>query len=503
MKARFEFGNVKLDVSHFGEGPREAPAEDAPFRVLLLGDFSGRDGRAKPAGIGRPRRVDRDSFDDVLRKCGTELQIPLGGGSISLWFNEIDDFEPGRLYRRVPLFEKLRQLRERLLDPATFREAAGDLSAPAEPAAGPLPPAPDTARMASRSLLDEAVTSTESRGGTASGSAPDELRAFLDRAVAPHLVPREDPKQAELVALVDQAASAQMRALLHLPAYQALEAAWRGLLFTVRRISDDSRVKLEILDISKRALAEDLLPAARLETTATYEALTGPAETPGAEPWAVIGGNYFFDSTETDLILLHRLAVLARAAGAPFIAGVRPSLLGCADVSALPDPEKWTSDEDPEMRAAWDRLRELPEARYLGLALPRFLLRLPYGKETQEAEAFDFEEVAAGFGHEDYLWGNSVFLCISLLAESFVEAGWRMRLAKFLEVGGLPLHVTKVDGEAAVKPVAEVQMTEDVALRILDAGLMPVVSLKDRDTVRLVRFQSIASPAKALAGRWG
>lgn len=496
MKERFEFGDVKLDVSHFGEGQRAAPAEDAPFRILLLGDFSGRDGGTTTgsAGFGRPRPVDRDSFDDVLRKCGAELQIPLGSGAIPLWFNELDDFEPGCVYRRVPLFEKLRQLRERLRDPATFREAAGVLAAPAGEAASQ---APGAARLASRNLLNEAVASTEIRG------APDELRAFLDRAVAPHLVPRADPKQAEVIALVDQAASAQMRALLHLPAFQALEAAWRGLFFTVRRIADDSRVKLELLDVSKRALTEDLLPASRLEMTATYRALAGPLQGPGAEPWTLIAGHYFFDRTESDLAILHRLAVLARAAGAPFIGGAGPGLLSCSDVAALPEPRNWASDENPGMREVWDRLRELPEARYLGLALPRFLLRLPYGKDTQEADAFDFEESAPGFGHEEYLWGNPVFLCISLLAESFVEDGWRMRPGKFLDVGGLPLHVTKVGGESVVKPVAEVQMTENAALRILDAGLMPVVSVKDRDTARLVRFQSIASPAKALAGRWG
>lgn len=500
MKERFEFGNVKLDVSHFGEERHAAPAEDAPFRILLLGDFSGHDRHEKVPGTSRTRPVDRDSFDDVLRKCGAELRIPLGSGAISLWFNELDDFEPDQLYRSVPLFEKLRQLRERLLDPATFREAAGVLSAPAVEAP---PHAPDAGLLASRSLLDEAIASSENRGETDSSGAPDQLRAFLDAAVAPHLTPRADPKQAEAVALVDQAASAQMRALLHLHEFQALEAAWRGIFFTVRRIADDSRVKLEIFDISKRALAEDLLPASDLETTAMYKAVAGPVGTPGAEPWALIAGNYFFDRSESDLALLHRLAVLGRAAGAPFIAGARPGLVGCSGVSALPDPAQWTGDGNAEMREAWNRLRELPEARYLGLALPRFLLRLPYGKETQEAEAFDFEEVAAGFSHEDYLWGNPVFLCINLLAESFVEDGWQMRLGKFLDVGGLPLHVAKVGGEVAVKPVAEVQLTENAALRVLDEGLMPFVSLKDRDTARLVRFQSIASPAKALAGRWG
>lgn len=498
MNARIGFGEVKLEVSERSDAVRGVPSPETPFRILLLGDFSGHDSRAKaatPLARRRPQSVDRDNFDDVLRKSGVELQIPLGDARASLWFSELSDFEPGRMYARLPLFEKLREVRNRLQDPAEFREAAASLDAPAGDA-----PIPDASRMASRGLLDEAILSTENRG--AESIVPDEFAAFVNRAVAPHLTPKSDPKQAELIALVDQAASAQMRALLHLPGFQALESAWRGVEFVVRRIEDDSRIKLHILDVSKQELAEDVGDAQNVKRSALYKlmAMKGTGAT-GGEPWALIAGDYIFDYSERDVSLLSRFAELARAAGAPFAGGASLGFIGCHGIEDLAEPDNWI--DTGTAGEAWETLRQLPEARYLGLALPRFLLRLPYGQSTRPVEEFNFEEAKNGLAHEEYLWGNPAFLCVSLLAESFAEEGWQMRPGNHAELGGLPLHVYHEAGESVAKPVAEALVPEEVALRVLDAGVMPIVSFKNRDSVRFLRFQSIASPPKELAGRWG
>ncbi len=144
----------------------------------------------------------------------------------------------------------------------------------------------------------------------------------------------------------------------------------------------------------------------------------------------------------------------------------------------------------------------MPEASAIGLALPRFLLRLPYGKKTDPIESFDFEEMPEAPSHEDYLWGNPAFACAALLAQSFSEYGWEMRPGAHAQIDGLPLHVYQRDGESELKPCAEALLTEDAAAHILENGLMPLVSLKERDSVRLVRFQSIAKPLRALAGGW-
>lgn len=137
------------------------------------------------------------------------------------------------------------------------------------------------------------------------------------------------------------------------------------------------------------------------------------------------------------------------------------------------------------------------------MALPRFLLRLPYGKKTDPIESFDFEEMPEAPAHEDYLWGNPAFAWAVLLAQSFREYGWEMRPGLHAQIDGLPLHVYEHDGESELKPCAEALLTEEAAAHVLDNGPMPLVSLKGRDAAQLVRFQSIAEPLRSLAGRWG
>ncbi|MDE3181629.1 MAG: type VI secretion system contractile sheath large subunit [Acidobacteriota bacterium] len=513
MAKPYDFGEINLGVRADEARSKMSSSEETPFRILIMGDFSGEMGRAsggsaKPLRDRRPILIDRDNFDDVLRKSRAGIRIPLGEGESSLWFSDIDDFHPDRVYERAPFFQKLRDLRKRLSDPASFPEAAAELGIAASAKANDQetvkpPDPPDVAAMAGRNLLDDAIVSTESRG---SGSEPASggLAEFLNRAVAPHLVARPDPKQSEVIDLIDSAMSGQMCALLHIPAFQALEAAWRAVFFLTRRIETGVQLELCLLDVSKQELAEDLAPGRDLKDTCIYKLVVEQTvRTPGAEPWAVMAGNYTFERASSDLVLLSRLARIAAEAGAPFITGASPRFLGCEAISDLPDPKAWKSPEDSQDEKVWKALRAAPESAWLGLALPRFLLRLPYGKDTSEIASFKFEEMTEKSSHEDYLWGNPAFLCVLLLAEAFTSEGWEMQPGAFLETGGLPLHVYKgEDGEPEATPCAEVLMTEDAAERILQNGLMPFVSLKNCDAIRLLRFQSVGEPLRKLSARW-
>jgi type VI secretion system protein ImpC len=196
------------------------------------------------------------------------------------------------------------------------------------------------------------------------------------------------------------------------------------------------------------------------------------------------------------------MAAVARHAGAPFIAAASSPILGCASFAETPEPRGWKPLDDSEAAQSWDALRRLSQANWLALALPRFLLRLPYGKQTESTEAFAFEEFPAEPHHEDYLWGNPALACAYLLGEAFTESGWNLRPGEINEITGLPAHVYRRDGELHLKPCAEALLTEHAAEGILDQGLMPLLSVKGSDSVRLVRFQSIADPAAPLAGRW-
>ncbi|MGH9430656.1 MAG: type VI secretion system contractile sheath domain-containing protein, partial [Terriglobia bacterium] len=489
--------------------------------IALLGDFSGRANRGlSEAGAALARRrvvpVDRDNFDEVLARAGASLGIPFEGPkgpSLALHFKELDDFHPDQLFQRAPLFRKLRQLRARLADPSTFAAAAEELGmAPApRPAAetrgsSVQPPAtPDPSRLATGSLLDDMIEQTEAR--PSHSQRPDDLQEFIRRVVAPHLAPDADPRQPEVLARIDKRASLLMGALLHHPDFQALEAAWRGVFFLARRMETDSQLQLCLLDISKDELAADLLSQASpqdLRSTGIYKLLVEhTVHTPGAEPWSLLAGNYTFGPAREDAELLGRIAKLASAAGAPFLSAAGFGVLGSESIAQIANPREWKPVGDNEIVPAWHALRKLPEATYLGLALPRFLLRLPYGKDTDFIEQFDFEEMLEPPEHEDYLWGNPALACVLLLAQAFSARGWEMRPGEYSEITGLPLHVYRQDGESQAKPCAEVLLTTEAADHIMERGVMALASLKGQDAARLVRFQSLADPIRALSGRWG
>ena len=156
-----------------------------------------------------------------------------------------------------------------------------------------------------------------------------------------------------------------------------------------------------------------------------------------------------------------------------------------------------------ESGAAWAALRGLPEARHLGLVLPQVLLRQPYGKGSDRIETFPFEEMGSGAMHESFLWGNGAFVAGHLLADLFRAEGWEMTASGPGELDDLPVFKFAEDGETKVKPCAEVWLSERTGERILDQGLMPLLSIKGRGAVRLAGLQSVAQPAAALSIRCG
>jgi type VI secretion system protein ImpC len=204
--------------------------------------------------------------------------------------------------------------------------------------------------------------------------------------------------------------------------------------------------------------------------------------------------------TTQDVEVLANMARIARAARAPFIAGAHTLLLGCPSLVTSPDPHGWK--EDPVAQEAWQQVRQLPEAAFLGLALPRLLLRLPYGKNAATTEQFAFEEMPAGAPHDNYLWGNPAFACALLLGQSFSQSGWNLRPGELSEIDRLPVAIYQEEDERLQKPCAEVLLTHRAIDEMLNKGLMALLSQKDRDAVRLGRFQSVASPPTPLGGRW-
>ncbi|HEX3748176.1 MAG TPA: type VI secretion system contractile sheath large subunit [Bryobacteraceae bacterium] len=427
---------------HLGEQDEAEPVEldpERPFRVLLAGDFSGRSWRENPAAPFKPVRVDRDNFDDVLASLGVSLNIH----GVTLNFREFEDFHPDAILQ-TPLFQNI----DRML------------------AAKAPPPAAATARApSSGSLLDQLLDEQEPvADAPVNVSDAEDLAGFIKRATKGHLEPRPDPTREQRTAQRLALTSELLQGILHHPRMQAIEAAWRALYMLIRGLDTDTDLHVYLLDIT--------LPELVSEMSAVQKELRRKG------PWALIAGNYTFAQTELDAQVLRRLAALGSSLGAPFLAEAQLPREG--------------------VDQAWTDLRHSPDAAWIGLALPRFLLRLPYGKATEAIEGFPFEEMPQS-EHGSYLWGNPAFLCAYLLGKSYLQQGWGMtRIERRLD--NLPMHVYREDGEPVAKPCAEVLMTEKEAETLLEAGFMPVASIKEQPAAMVVRFQSIAEPLAPLAG---
>ena len=490
------------------ESERGGVVDEPPFRILVVGDFSG-NAEKRAVTSRNPIEIDRDNFDEVINRLGTSLDVDLQDQTITLRFTELDDFHPDRIFAQVPLFTDLKDVRRRLKNEDTFYEAAREVRSwfptPAGEKEEPAAPAGDAGEEAPQDLLGQ-ILSQPGGGAVPKPSRSreaQELNSLLSELVRPYLVRVDENERAPLIAAVDGATSELMRKILHNHEFQALEAAWRGLFLLVRKTETDTDLSIHLLDLGKDELAEDLRSASNLSETALYKTLIEDAlETPGGEPWSLIIGAYDFSPNVDDAATLVRVSKLAAGADAPFVSHMRPDVLGVHSLDGNADPRTWKLSADSEAGKLWSTLRSMPESEYLGMTIPRFLARLPYGADTEPLETFTFEEFDRAPEHDKYLWANACFACGLLLAQSYRESEWEMGSHLKQDLEGLPLHTYKQDGETVYTPCAEVQLTHDACDRLMEFGLMPLVSYKNTDHVKLARIQSITDPVTKLKGRW-
>ena len=257
-----------------------------------------------------------------------------------------------------------------------------------------------------------------------------------------------------LIGEIDTAIGAQLNAILHAPEYQELEASWRALWMLVRAADADAGVKVKVLDISKRELARSLRkfrgnawdqsPMFRR----VYEEEFGQF---GGEPFGVLVGDYAFDHRLDDIVLLRDIAKIAAAAHAPFIAAAASSLLQMDSWAEVANPRELTRIFLTPEYVAWRALRAEEDSRYVGLCMPRFLARLPYGPATDPLDAFAFEEDTEGADYSRLLWGNAAFAFAANVVRAFATYGWCVRIRGIDRGGvveGLPvLHHPTADGD--------------------------------------------------------
>jgi len=353
-------------------------------------------------------------------------------------------------------------------------------------------------------LLDEILEAGSPEPADKGRSRPKtDWDRFLGDIVRPHLVPDIGDQQDAMVAALDKTISESMRNILHHSAFQATESAWRALRFCLRRLETDERLAVYLLDVTHSELASDLTAHEDIRDTAVYKKLsTAALQHCGEAPWALLAGLYSFSALKKDAVTLARLGAMGQMLGAPFVGEGDTGLVNCPSLGASPDPSDWKMEIDPDGEKAWQVIRTLPEAGWVGLTTPRFILRLPYGENTDPVDAFDFEEMTDPVSHEDYLWACPVFAVVQILGRTFTQHGWKWSRGLSNEIDDLPIPLVEEGGQKTIKSSAEAFLSERALEIFVANGLMPLVAFKDGGRVRLARFQSIADPPTRLNGPW-
>jgi type VI secretion system protein ImpC len=306
-----------------------------------------------------------------------------------------------------------------------------------------------------------------------------------------------------MIAALDRKLTEQVNLILHNEDFQQLEGAWRGLHHLVNNTETDEMLKIRVLNISKKDVGKTLK---KFKGTAWdqsplfkkfYEEEYGQF---GGEPYGCIVGDYHFDHSPPDVELLGEMAQVAAAAHAPFIAGASPTLMQMDSWQELANPRDLTKIFGTPEYAAWRSLREADDARYIGLAMPRFLARLPYGEKTNPVEEFAFEEDTEGAKHDKYAWANSAYAMAVNINRSFKEYGWCSQI-RGVESGGavmgLPTHTFPTDdGGVDMKCPTEIAISDRREAELAKNGFMPLVHRKNSDFAAFIGAQSLQRPAE-------
>lgn len=301
-----------------------------------------------------------------------------------------------------------------------------------------------------------------------------------------------------MIAAIDRKLSEQINQILHHADFQKLEGAWRGLHHLVNNTETDEQLKIRVMNISKAELGKTLK---RYKGTnwdqsplfkKVYEEEYGQF---GGEPFGCLVGDYHFDQSAPDVELLGEMSKVAAAAHSPFITGVSPTVMQMESWQELANPRDLTKIFTTPEYAAWRSLRESEDARYLGLAMPRFLARQPYGARSAPVEEFNFEEDTGAADHGKYTWANAAYAMAVNINRSFKEYGWCSRI-RGIESGGavegLPTHSFPTDdGGVDMKCPTEIAISDRREAELAKAGFMPLVHRKNSDFAAFIGAQSL------------
>ncbi|MEM8985873.1 MAG: type VI secretion system contractile sheath large subunit [Pseudomonadota bacterium] len=369
--------------------------------------------------------------------------------------------------------------------------------------------APVEAESQGPSLLDEIMQQTKLKPADEGYQiAKKGVEAFIAEMLAPTRTDEKVNKSAVdlMIAEIDRKLSGQVDEILHNEQVQKLESAWRGLKFVVDRTNFRENIKIEMLNVSKDDLLEDFEDAPEIVQSGLYKHVyTAEFGQFGGEPVGAIIANYDFGAGPQDMKLLQHSASVAAMSHAPFIAAAGPQMFGLDDYQELGNLKDLKAVFEGPQYAKWRSFRESEDARYVGLTAPRFLLRLPYGEESNPVKAFNYEENVKD-SHDRYLWGNTAFAFASRLTDSFAKYRWCPNIIGPQSGGAvedLPLHQYEAMGDIETKIPTEVLVSDRREFELAEEGFIGLTMRKGSDNAAFFSANSAQKPKNFGQGKDG
>jgi type VI secretion system protein ImpC len=352
------------------------------------------------------------------------------------------------------------------------------------------------------SLLDSIVSQGRFGKDTASQErGKDMVKEFVNQVLEGKMTLSRDAEATigKRIADIDRLVSLQLNEVLHNPAFQKLEATWRGIKHLMDESETGSNLKIKLMNVSKKELLRDLQRAPEFDQSSffkkVYEEEFGVY---GGSPFAALVGDYEFGRGAEDVELLEKISQVASAAHAPFLSAASPSLLNLEEFGQITGIRDVSKVFDSTEYAKWKGFRASDDSRYVALVMPHVLMREPYGKDTRQIEEFAFEEGVDGKDHSKYLWGNAAYSLAARLTQSFAKYGWCAAI-RGVEGGGLvegmAFHNFRTDeGDLALKCPTEVSITDRREKELADQGLVPLVHCKGTDYAAFFSVQTCNKP---------
>lgn len=353
-----------------------------------------------------------------------------------------------------------------------------------------------------KSLLDQIIDSGRmARDESQRSRAKDLISEFVSQVMEGSMAISKDTEAMinARIAQIDKLLSDQLNEVMHHADFQKIESSWRGLFYLVSQSETGEKLKVRVMNTTKNELLKDMEKATEFDQSTLfkkiYEEEFGMF---GGASYGALIGDYEFGNHPQDLSLLEKISQVAAAAHAPFISAASPKMFNLDSYTELGQPRDLAKIFQSVDYAKWKSFRDSEDARYVALALPHVLSRLPYGAANVPVESFNFEEDVTGTEHDKYLWGNAAYALGSRLTDAFAKYHWTAAI-RGVEGGGLvqglPVHTFKTDeGDVALKCPTEIAITDRREKELADLGFIPLVHCKGTDYAAFFSTQTSNKP---------